>query len=313
MFGPTIKYLELRSGLDANYSGLYVSAEQQASFVEIIPSGLPVAAPFDEGYFEFLPTFFTQLDRFTWAHLWFLAYLFTFSLLYQPLFAWLRGRREGLRLGAGWVYLPVLPLALIQITLRARWPGLQNLYDDWANFAYYSTFLCLGFLLARNPAFEEALHREWKRALVIALASMGVLLASVLGWITSPTLLLGGTALAGWCFIVAILGFARARLARPSPALGYLTESAYPVYLLHQIAIVGIGYWLVQLPLGGGFGIALEFALLLAAATAATVGIYHFVVRPVPLLRFLHGMRPRSRAVPAERAGERERVALVEG
>ena len=38
------------------------------------------------------PTFFTRLDRFTWAHLWFVAYLFTFTLLYLPLF--LRLRRE---------------------------------------------------------------------------------------------------------------------------------------------------------------------------------------------------------------------------
>src|SRR5262252_5425017 len=77
LLGPPIKYLELRSGLDLNHAGLWAAAPLQAGFRMVIPGGLPVAKPFDEGFLTFLPTFFTRLDRFTWAHLWFLAYLFT--------------------------------------------------------------------------------------------------------------------------------------------------------------------------------------------------------------------------------------------
>src|SRR5437867_4918098 len=74
LLGPPIKYLELRSGLDLNHAGLWVAAPLQAGFRTVIPSGLPQAKPFDEGFLAFLPTFFTRLDRFTWTHLWFLAY-----------------------------------------------------------------------------------------------------------------------------------------------------------------------------------------------------------------------------------------------
>src|SRR5213080_996183 len=84
LFGPPIKYLELRSGLDLNHAGLWVAAPLQAGFRAVIPTGLPVAKPFDESFLTFLPTFFTHLNRFTWAHLWFLAYLFTLTLLYLP-------------------------------------------------------------------------------------------------------------------------------------------------------------------------------------------------------------------------------------
>ena len=56
---PSIKYLELSSGLDANYTGLYVAPALQDSFRQVIPSGLPVAAPFNESFYDFLPTFFT--------------------------------------------------------------------------------------------------------------------------------------------------------------------------------------------------------------------------------------------------------------
>jgi peptidoglycan/LPS O-acetylase OafA/YrhL len=310
LFGPAIKYLELRTGLDASYTGLRVSQELQESFKLVIPQGLPVAAPFDESFLEFLPSFFTDPDRFTWAHLWFLAYLFTFSLLYQPLFQWLRNRRDRLtRARAIWVYLPIVPLALTQVTLRERWPGLQNLYDDWANFAYYSTFLITGFLLSRYPTLEEAVQREWKRAFCIALAAMGVLLASVIGLVTSTKLLLAGTAVAGWCFVVGLLGLARTRFRQRSAPLAYLAESALPIYILHQPAIVLIGYWIVQLRLG----IAPKYALLLVGSVALALAMYHFVVRPIPVLRFLHGMKPKKRGALATPGGSSRRSAEYTG
>src|SRR5262249_14765478 len=134
---PAIKYFELSSGLDANYTGLYVAPKLQAGFRRVIPLGLPTAAPVDQSFLGFLPTFFTHLTRFTWAHLWFVAYLLTFTLLYLPLFLRLRRARQWFQSPVSpiRVYAPMVPLAIIQVTMRERWPGLQNLIDDWANFA----------------------------------------------------------------------------------------------------------------------------------------------------------------------------------
>jgi uncharacterized protein (DUF2147 family)/surface polysaccharide O-acyltransferase-like enzyme len=289
---PPIKFLELKSGFDASYTGLRVAPELQASFIEIIPSGLPVAPAFDETFLQFLPTFFTHLERFTWGHLWFVAYLLTFTVLYLPLFSALGRTREWPEPASPlWIYLPILPLAVVQVTMRERWPGLQNLYDDWANFAYYSIYLLCGFLLACHPALEVAVVREWKRALGIGAGATLVLLLAVLGVFSSAPILLASTAVAGWCFVLALLGFARTRLSFTNPTLAYLTESAFPVYLLHQSAIVLIGYPLLRLDLG----IAPKFAFLLLASTAATLAVYHFAVRPFSLPRFLCGMKARGR------------------
>jgi uncharacterized protein (DUF2147 family)/surface polysaccharide O-acyltransferase-like enzyme len=286
---PAIKYLELSNGLDANYTGLYVAPSLQEGFRQLIPAGLPVAAAFDESFTEFLPTFFTRLSRFTWAHLWFVAYLLTFTLLYLPLFRRMRDSRARFERGvqALLVYAPILPLAIVQVTMRERWPGLQNLIDDWANFAYYSTYLIAGFALARWPALEEAVHREHKRALAIALAATSVLLLGVLGAFSSPAILLANTAIAGWCFVIALLGWARRKLSFTTPTLGYLAESAFPVYLLHQWAIVVPGYFLIRLPLE----LWTKFFLLLGVATATTLATYHLLVRPFSVPRFLCGMK----------------------
>jgi uncharacterized protein (DUF2147 family)/surface polysaccharide O-acyltransferase-like enzyme len=295
---PVIKYLELSNGLDLNHAGLWVGESLQGTFRQVVPSGLPVAAPFTESFFEFLPTFFTRLDRFTWAHLWFVAYLLTLTVLYQPLFVWLMSRRwQTLRPRPWWVYAPAILLVLIQITLRPYWPGIQNLYDDWANVAYYSTYLLAGVLLGSAPPLEEMAHREWKRALAIAGVTTGLLLGAVLAGGEHPYVLLAGSAVAGWCYVVAALGLARRFLAFTSRRLEYLSESAFPVYVLHQAAIVIIGYGVVQLSLG----IGAKYCLLLATSVLATLGVYQFLVRPFGIPRLLLGMKPKVcglRAVP---------------
>src|SRR5262249_61252242 len=167
-------------------------------------------------------------------------------------------------LGAWALYIPIVPLAVIQLTMRSRWPGIYNLYNDWANIAYYSVFLMGGFLLACQPPLERLVEREWKRSLAVGSLATAVLLIAVLGVISSPTVLLVGSAVAGWCFVVALLGIGRRFFASSSPALAYLSESAFPVYVLHQAAIVLPGYFIVRLPLG----IAAKFVLLLAVSVA---------------------------------------------
>jgi uncharacterized protein (DUF2147 family) len=295
---PAIKYLELRSGLDLNHAGLRVAAEHQESIRLLLPGGLPVAEPFHESFVTFLPTFFTQLDRFTWSHLWFVAYLLTFTVVYVPLFLWLLRRRDRRSASSpAWViYLPLVPLVVIQLTMRERWPGIYNLYDDWANIAYYSVFLLSGFFLACHPADEDAVAREWKRSLTLGGLATGVLLLGVLRVFSSPAVLLGGTAVAAWCFVIAFLGIARRYLTASTPTLRYLSESAFPVYVLHQAAIVLPGYLVVGLPLG----IATKYVLLLLLAVSLTMGTYHWLVRPFAVPRFLLGMK--AKACPLPRA-----------
>ncbi len=294
VFMPVIKFLELSGGLDLNRNGLRVSPALQDGFRTVIPEGLPVAAPFHETFREFLPTFFT-LERFTWAHLWFVAYLLTFTVIYLPVFAWLLRRpTEPQRVPAALVYAPIIPLALAQLLLRPYWPGVQNLYDDWANVAYYSTYLFAGFLLARHPIVETVAQREWRRALVLGVATCGVLLGGLLRLYDVPFVMLAGSAVAGGCFVLGSLGLAKRFLDFGNAPLHYLSEAAFPVYLLHQAAIVVPGYWLIQLPLG----IATKSALLLLVSVVLTFAIYHFVVRTLPPLRVCFGMRPRVCPVP---------------
>jgi len=200
----------------------------------------------------------------------------------------MKRRRGPTRESAVWAYLPIVPLAVVELALRPFWPTRWNLYADWANFAFYSICLVAGFLLARSPVFEQAVHQEWKRATGVFLGGSVVWLLSALGVITAPLLLAVSTAVVGWSMIVVLLGFAHSHLMRTNALLDYLSESAYAVYILHQAAVVCIGYWIIQLPLG----MAAKYGLLLAAAGATTMATYHFIVMPSPVARFALGMKP---------------------
>jgi uncharacterized protein (DUF2147 family) len=311
LFAPAIKFIELRGGQDLNHRGLFVSPEVAPSFATVIPEPLPVMTPFDERFIDFLPTFFTTLDRFTWSHLWFVAYLFTLSLVWLPLLARVarepranaaefhEHRQDSGTVSAALVYAPVLPLALVQIFLRPYWPGVQNLYDDWANVAYYSIYLLLGAAIASRGAFERAIHGEWRRALAVSLVALLALLSAVLGVLKSEPTVLALTAIAGWSFTVFLLGAATRLELRSRRALAYLSEASMPIYVLHQPAIVFLGVLVVSWPLGA----VAKFALILVGSIAVTLAAYDLLVRRLQPLRIALGMkllacaiRPRSRA-----------------
>jgi fucose 4-O-acetylase-like acetyltransferase len=281
---PILKYLELRSGLSITATG-----------------AAPLARPFDESFLAFLPTFFTRVDRFTWSHLWFLLYLFTFSVAFTPLLARLaRDGRSCARASTLGLYLPLVPLVLIQTTLRLRWPGVQNLYDDWANVTYYGIFFLLGFVMARWPAWENVVEREWKRAAVIGLGAYLGLAAAwlALGAVGSRALadrplalavaLQALTAPAGYGLVVAILGWARRRLVADGPARAYLVDASLPIYVLHQLAIVLPAYFLVRT----AAGVPTKLVLLLATSVTLTFAVYHFAARRSPALATALGARP---------------------
>src|SRR5262245_9681461 len=179
--------------------------------------------------------------------------------------------------------------------MRSRWPGVYNLYNDWANIAYYSVYLVAGFLLACHPALERLVQGEWKRSLALGLVATLLLLLAVLRVIAAPAVLLVGSAVAGWCFVVALIGLARRFLTASGPTLHYLSESAFPVYVLHQAAIVIPGYFLIRLPMG----IAPKFVLLLLLSASLTLAVYQWLVRPFAVPRFFLGMK--AKACPLRR------------
>ena len=261
-----------------------------ATYVELRHKG-----EIEEGFVEFLPSFVPE--HFTWMHLWFLIYLFVFTALYSPGFRWAREREWSVERVPAWaVYAAIVPFAVVQVTLRGRWPGYQNLYDDWANFAYYSLFFVAGFVLTRLPAVERAVHAEPRRAACVAVGALAGMALAAGGfwppaegsarWVAFQAL----SAVAAFCTVAALLGFAAERLRRGGERLAYARDSAMPVYVLHQPAIIFLAAPIVGL----SAGVPVKFGLLLGSAGAVTLAAYHLAVRRSPLLGRVLGGRARG-------------------
>jgi glucan biosynthesis protein C len=245
----------------------------------------------------------------TWNHLWFVAYLWCYTML--AALAWFLAARSGSTLparlraglgrrlqGAGLLLWPVAWLAAIRIALVARFPDTHALVDDWYSHALYFSLFAAGLLLAREDGFWEAVRRRRWLALGLALASWAAVMSYFAAYddAHAPPLWLRELmrivyAADQWCAIVAALGFARRWNPRDSAVRRYLTEAVFPFYIVHQTAIVLFAHALKPAALA-----PLPEALLLVAATAATCVASFEIVRRVAWLRPLFGLAPRHNA-----------------
>jgi len=307
--------------LASRNAGRYISERVKRLLVPLIFGTLAVVPiqvywmrmskhEFAGSYFRFYPHFFNGIapqGNFEWGHLWFLAYLFVFSLVALPLFLFLRKeagralitRFAALCEGRGRVFVFAIPLAVIQAALRARWPGFQNLYDDWANFAYYLTFFIYGYLLCSEPGFRQAVRENGKLAFLMGIGSTSaIFLLYLTGNTPSPDYSFGWVLLMvlhgfnSWFWIVAILSLADRRLNFTNKVLEYANEAALPFYIFHMAVVVSFGYYIVQ----WNAAAITKFFAICVGAWVTTVVLYDVLARRISVTRFLFGMKSQKSA-----------------
>jgi len=239
------------------------------------------------------------LDLPTWNHLWFVAYLWTYTVV-----LWLVAVTTGsariaaagarlARLLTGWraVVLPSAALALVRIALKPYFEETHGLVDDWYLHAVYLPLFLAGVLLARQERFWRELERLRFVALGIALAGWAVLVClhslpeTAYAWRGFIVLAACVRSPFQWCAIVALCGFARRHLHVDNGARRYLTQAVFPVYIVHQTLIVGMAMLLkpVHLPP------VTEGAILVVLTCTISFGIFE-IVRRVAVLRPWFGL-----------------------
>jgi hypothetical protein len=242
-----------------------------------------------------------------WNHLWFVGYLWVYTLVLAAGAALVRTDRVQRvfdRLFSGWGLL-VVPVAWLTC-VHAWWFTMQGethgLVDDWVAHTTYLPAFLFGFGLAGSPGGLAAAVRLWKPAAVLALLGYGAVLAFELSyaakfwawtWRYRPYGL--AHAVQQWGAIVALLGIAERFWNRDAPVRPMLTEAVFPFYIVHQTIIV-VGMYAL---LGTGLPGWAEFAVLVAA-TAAGCWAFYRTGRTISWVRPLIGLRQQQRpAVPA--------------
>ncbi len=247
----------------------------------------------------------------TWNHLWFVAYLWVYTLLLAALVklspAALRERAGAAlaRLLSGWriIALPAAVLAAARLALADGYPATHALLDDWYNHAVYFPLFLLGATLATRRDFWAGLEQARWPALGLALGGWAALMiyyaipealaatAQVQAW---RPVLRSVYALLQWSAIAAVCGFGHRHLQFDSPARRYLTQAVFPLYIVHQTLIVSLAHALKPARLPP----ALEGLILVLLTLTISFAVVE-VVRRVALLRPLFGLALRADSVAA--------------
>lgn len=241
---------------------------------------------------------------FTWNHLWYLAYLWPYTLVLTAALPLLRsgpGQRLAAALGGlrgPWlVLLPALPLVLAMNLLLPRFGDAErDFVSDWFRHSEYFTVFLYGYLLARCRGFwDELLRLRWlllAAAVLMGVAYVGLLMLEVefdplpLAFVRSLR------ALYAWTTLLAILAWGHHALNRPFRWLPWATEAVFPWYIVHQSATVLLAYWLVP----KDWPVAVEASLVLGGTVLACLAFGELARRAGPL-RPLFGLKRRARSV----------------
>jgi hypothetical protein len=305
------------------------------AYCEAVANGVvePGLVAFMARYLQFRPWpeggFSGAQHGITWNHLWFLAYLWVYTVFLVAvigLWQWFRGERLGLAwLAPGrWplpllLFLPPVYVFAVLYWVAAHYSTTHALFDDVLSHARYLPVFIFGYLVARDERFWARIDRGRWAALGLAVLGVSVyMILRVAGRVMSPEALgdlpewnwhaisRAAHALYMWTAMMAILAFAQRWLNRPYAWLPRANEAVYPWYILHQSLIVPLAFLLAPLGLPGG----VEFTLVLAGTVAGCLLLHELLIRRVRFLRPLFGLKPiEGKAIAGAANADRQRTA----
>lgn len=286
--------------------GMFVVVPPQIYFEHI--SEYSNYADFHKTVFEFVPY---PKGSFSWHHLWFICYLLFYSILALPLLVYLRSDRsiefrryvaKVLTTPTGILVVPVAFLMITQIILRPYFPDETHaLIDDWAFFVFYFSFFLFGILCYSNQEIWESVGRNRNFLLVSTLFILipfyvtyfhfrglvhlpwsdeivDVIFAVISTWVA-------------WFCVITVIAYGQHYLNIYHPFLKHVNEGLYPFYILHQTAIIVIGFYVCQLD----WSIGAKFWSVSFLTLTSCLAFYFVVIRPFNFMRLLFGMKPRQR------------------
>ncbi|MCP4310411.1 MAG: acyltransferase [Bacteroidetes bacterium] len=219
------------------------------------------------------------------GHLWFLANIFIYVLLLSPLFFYLKRKENG-----RWIRgLFSNPLGLLFVAACFVLETILVRPESFSMYAYTFHGFLLGLLaflfgfcfILAGEAFWLTL-RKWRWLLLLAAVAL-FLVRYLVFKLEAPNYFI---AIESCSWIFAVLGFANKYLNRPGKTLGYLSQAAYPVYILHMIFLY----------LGSSLLFPLEISTLLKFIlvilfTIAGCFLFYEIIKRVKFIRPLFGLK----------------------
>jgi glucans biosynthesis protein C len=235
------------------------------------------------------------------AHLWFLGFLYAFSILSLPLLMWFKSPQGGRFIAwlaricsvRGGILIFLLPLLALRYLLTPIFPQEH----DWADFIYQGAFFVVGFLLFSHDAILKAIRRDGWLLGGIGLAAILSLMTVYLtgnpvdAWYEAYGtagfyLTMGIFTLVGLVWSLALLFIGMRYMDKDKAWIRYAQEIALPFFIVHQPVILVIASFVVK----WSVGIPLKMLVTVTSSFFICWGLVEFIIRRVGFLRFLFGM-----------------------
>ncbi len=280
------------------------------SMFVIVPPQIYIERIFDnpDSYSSFLgfyPETFSFIPypdgNFSWHHMWFVLYLFFYSIVGLPLFLWMKKDKIGSQVNSLFenfkpaIILLFIPTFLVYLFITAGTSRSNNFIGDWSWHPYWFTFFAIGYVVGIAPAIWDRIRDNRRNFFGVAL--LCIFIINVIRWngiynevsIAVYRILIPINA---WAWMLAACGFARVHLNKPSKVLTYLNQSIYPFYILHQTVIIIVGYYVVQVQ----ESILAKYLFVSLISIGGSLAIYEFLIRPFNIPRFLFGVKSAKRS-----------------
>ncbi|MGB5171827.1 MAG: acyltransferase family protein, partial [Eudoraea sp.] len=229
------------------------------------------------------------------GHLWFLGNIFVYVLLFLPLYFYLKKHEDGKikRVLSTIMSHPLGPLLIslffvIEVLLVK--PQLFALYaQTWHGF--FNGFLAFffGFLLVYSGKTFWQTVLKWKW-LYIGLAIIMYSIRFLFFETEAPGYLM---AIESNCWIFGVFGLGYKYLNKPSKVLNYLSQAAYPVYIIHMFVLYAGAMFILPLEIP----IILKFLGVVSFTCLTCFLIYEFIIRRIGFLKPLFGLKWPSKQV----------------
>ncbi|MFN8342970.1 MAG: acyltransferase family protein [Cyclobacteriaceae bacterium] len=226
------------------------------------------------------------------GHLWFLGNIFIYTLVFTPMFYWIRRNDSGavvtaLRrwMGSPWAILLVM-LALVAEVMIVQ-PRPYELYAMTPHgffLGLIAFFFGFCFVLGGDAFWSLIVRRRW---LLLAGAVLAFGIRSYELSVSAPVMPFQ-LPVESVLWILSVFAFGHRYLNKPSRVLSYLSQAAYPVYMLHMIFLYTGSALVFRLPVP----LPVQYVLLLVITLAGCLGSFE-IIRRVKPLRWVFGLKMR--------------------
>lgn len=248
------------------------------------------------------------------THLWYLEFLFVYSLVLLPLFVRLKGNRPSV-LSRISVYFEkpmaffflFIPVSAIGAAFEITGLGGIRVMGGWDPITYL-LFFSYGYLIFSNRRIQEVILKHGAVYFAIALFLSVLYLDIHFGLnlripgitrhdLTTNSVLSSDRfvwaavqsyrGLLAWFWMIGIIWLGRRFLNYHNRFISYANEAVLPFYVLHHSVIYVVGFLVIQ----GETTIFNKFSLIAGISFIVIMALYEFLVRRLRVLRFVFGMK----------------------